>query len=146
MRENTRADTSNIEIVSVVTHTCGLDKHSYRTLWKYYQAYRHHGMHNQYPKNPLRGENYKKKARVVILACNTPGQLDLHHYQILSENLKGSKNHGVHKIFPVNFYEGKVQGHRTLKVQELSFLHVTCLLVLILNSTKYYQNISKHKG
>lgn len=74
-------------------------------------------------KNSLRGDKYKKeKARVVILARNTPGQPDLHPLQLILENLKGHRTSQAIKCLLLNFCEAKVQVHITLKVRRAVIL------------------------
>ena len=90
----------------------------------------------------FRGDNYvMKKVRVVSLACDTPSGPLLHFYKTLSKYVFGYQSYGVHK----SLVSGEITTWRRKK-WELSLLHVTCLLVLLFISTKYYHIISNSMG
>ena len=79
--------------------------------------------------------------RVVSLACDMPTGPPLHFYKTLSRYVLGYLSYGVHKILASE----EITTLRRRK-WELSLLHVTCLPVLLLISTKYYNTISNSMG
>lgn len=64
--------------------------------------------------------------------------------KILSKNFRAHRSLEVHQILVLKPLQGKITRKGKKKKKKFSFLHATSLLDLIHNTTKYYQNISKH--
>ena len=111
----------------------------YQILSTYFKPLRSYGVHKNLERNLFSGITRKSRARVVLLACNTPTWTDICLNQILSNYRKQYGSYGLHKISA----SGEITYWRKW---ELSLLPVTHLLVLLFIPTKYESNPLKNKG
>ena len=87
----------------------------------------------------FRGSNYIiKKVRVVSLASDMPTGPPLHFYKRFSKYVLGYQVMECTRLW--------LQGRYITKKKVSCLLHVTCLLVLLFISTKYYHIISNSMG
>ena len=77
-----------------------------------------------------------KKVRVVSLACDTPTGPPRHFYTTLSKYVLENQ------LWNEQDFGFRGDNYIKKEESELSLLHVICLLVLLLTSSKYYPFIS----
>ena len=91
--------------------------------------------------NITKGDNSKSKVgRVVILVRNTSSCPVLQFYKVPSKYSEGYPSYRADEKSISNKTKGD---HSKSKKARLSFLYVTCRLVLFYISTKYHKNIPK---